>query len=301
MGLRIIYRAYGGENLKGRPDFYSKDLCLVSLIRAAEEAHAPIVFLNDGPVPEPQLRRMQAAGSVIELPRVGMRKSYLAALRYAASADWPADDVVWFSEDDYLYRPDALAQLGRVAEELPAADYFALYGDDPARRDLHPGEAHQVPRGWKALPPWQIDGQGWVRAWSTTSTFGARAGVLKEDYGIFRLCTLPHRHMYRDHDTCLVYQGFEPYAYGDLLRRAVGIGATGALNRLRLAALAPFQLATNVRAHRRPGRRRMLLTAYPNLATHMEGQYLAAGTDWAAVAKDTQDWSDGRGLLEPSA
>jgi hypothetical protein len=301
VGLRIVYRSYGGENLKGRPDFYSKDLCLLSLLRAAGEAGASILFMNDGPIPEPLFSRMQAAGDVVELPRVGMRESYLSALRHAASARWPAEDVVWFSEDDYLYRPESMVQLARAADAVPAADYFALYGDDPVRTDLHPGEDHQVPRGWKALPPWDVGGQGWVRAWSTTSTFGARAGVLREDYGIFRLCTIPHRHMYRDHDTCLVYQGFEPYAYGDLLREAVGMGASGGANRLRAAALAPFKLATNLRAHRRPDRRRMLLTAYPNLATHMEGQYLAAGTDWASVAEDTRKWRDDRGMLEASS
>lgn len=296
MALRVVYRSYGGENMKGRPAYYSKLLCLLSFLRALEAVDADVVFLNDGPVPQDRLDLMRRYGTTVDLPRVGMRGSYRAALELATDGRWPAGDVVWFSEDDYLYLPEALERLVRAVEALDAAEYFALYGSTPARPAGYGGVGPARPRGWRDLPPWTVDGQAWTRILSTTSSFGARVGALAEDLGVFRFCMVPHRTMLRDHDTCLTYQGFEPHRYGDVLRSVVGRAAGTPAERLRAAALAPFHLATNLRSHRRGGRRRMLVAADPNLATHAEEGSEALGRDWAAVAEDVRAWSTRRGL-----
>lgn len=298
MALRLIYRSYGGENHKGRPSFYSKQVCLSSFLRAAQRVDAHLVFLNDGPIPEERDSVMRGAGSVVELPGVGMRRSYLSGLRYAASSNWDDDDVIWFSEDDYLYTPDALTRLVEAADALRDADYFALYGSTPA----HPAKRDDEnwarrPKGWHAQVPRTVGDQGWVRIYSTASTFGVRLGALREDVGIFRFCMAPHRTMYRDHDTGLLLQGFEPYGYGDLCRAAIGLSAGPVRARVRQAALAPFLLATNLRSHRRAGRRRALVAADPNLCTHMEVGLMSPGRDWAAVAAETHAWREGAGPL----
>jgi hypothetical protein len=298
MTVRVVYRSHGGENAKDRPTYYSKLLGLVSLLRAAEEVDTEIVFVNDGPIPEDRYRLMRAAGTTVPLPGVGMRGSYRSALQVATSGRWQDDDVVWFSEDDYLYLPTALPALDQAATSIPEAEYFALYASTPARPAMLPdeGPAHR-PSGWRDLAPWHVDGQPWVRIYSTTSSFGARIGALSQDLGVFRFCMVPHRRMLRDHDTCLVLQGFEPYSYADVLLEAVGRSSGGPRERLREAVLAPFRLATNLRAHRRPSRRRLMLAADPNLATHMEAGLLAEGHDWATVAAETREWGLSRGLL----
>ncbi|MGY1716352.1 hypothetical protein ACI78R_17960 [Geodermatophilus sp. SYSU D01106] len=297
MAVRALFRSYGGENLKDRPEYYSKLSCLLSFLRAAEAAGVEPVFLNDGPIPEDRLRVMQSAGEVVELPGVGMRQSYLAGLRLVTDGRWSGDDVAWMSEDDYLYSPEALVRLGQVADAVPEAEYFALYGSTPA----HPATEGQVPddgpRGWRDLAPWEVDGQAWVRIRSTASTFGARIGALTDDLGVFRLCMAPHRHMYRDHDTCLVYQGFEPYTYGELARAAAGLTPGSVRDRIRGMWLSPFLLATNLRAHRRADRRRILVAADPNLASHMEDALMAPGVDWRAVHEETGAWAADRGLI----
>jgi hypothetical protein len=288
VALHIVYRAHGGENNKDRPPHYDKMLCLASLLRAAERVDATVDFLNDGPMPRRFLDVMESAGSITELPGVGMRGSYRAALEHATSGRWADEDIVWFSEDDYLYRPDSFEQLERATTAIPEADYFALYG-------LRYDEVEHY-RGWQELPPWSAAGQQWSRIYSTTSSFGARIGALGDDMGIFRLCMLPHKKQLRDHDTCLVLQGAEPHRYGDLARAAVGLSGDTVRERLRGAALAPFLLATNLRAHRRAERRRVFVAADPNLATHMEEGFLAPGMDWGAVAEDTRRWAAGRGI-----
>jgi hypothetical protein len=68
MTLRLAYRLYGGENLKGRPPFYSKKTSMASFLQAAEAASADVVTLVDGPVAD-DLRRMAAShGRIIDLP-----------------------------------------------------------------------------------------------------------------------------------------------------------------------------------------------------------------------------------------
>lgn len=293
MKLRIVYRSYGGENRKDRPAFYSKKLALESMLRAAERAGAEIVFVNDGPVPEERLARMREAGEVVTLPGVGMRGSYVAALRLPDRFGWPDDDLVWFSEDDYLYAPDAFVRLVAAATQLPA-QYFALYGGTQ-RYPVAPGVEDVVsPRGWSPGPPVVVDGQSWSRALSTASTFGVGVAALRADLPIFLQGLLPHRTMLRDHDTAVVYQGFEPHRWGGLARDLVGASGAPLRARVREAALVPFKAALNLRSHRRATRRRVLLAAEPNLATHLEIAQLAPGRDWSAVARETAEWASAR-------
>ncbi|CAA9436321.1 MAG: hypothetical protein AVDCRST_MAG35-2921 [uncultured Quadrisphaera sp.] len=300
MALHVVYRSCGGENRKDRPPYYSKLLCLVSFLRALEAVDADVVFVNDGPVPADRLRLMRAAGEVVQLPGVGMRGSYRSSLDLATSGRFDRRDVVWFSEDDYLYVPGALEGLLAAAAAVPEADYFALYATiRPLPLTTPDGRpTPHRPAGWWDVPPWLVGEQQWTRIRSTTSTFGARVGALTEDAGIFRLCMLPHRTRLRDHDTCLVLQGFEPYSYRRLGRDAVGLASGTARQRAQSAAMAPFLLATNLRALRRPARRRLMLAARPNLACHLESARLAPGTDWGAVAGQTLAWGRQRGLLD---
>jgi hypothetical protein len=283
--LRLVYRAYGGQNLKNRPPFFSKKLGLQSFLHAAAQAgsEAEVLFVNDGPMPEDLLELMRPHGKIMDLPKVGMRRSYVFGLQLPQHLNWPDDDVVWYSEDDYLYRPDAFVRLLQAAKAMPDVDYFALYGGyspENANDDVH------QPRNWWAPPPVTVDGQEWRRLLSTASTFGGRAQALREDYGVFRWCMVPHKTMYRDHDTAVSIQGFEPHPYGSVLRQLVGLDGGSVKERVRDASLAPFLLATNLRSHRRPSRRRLYMSANPCLAAHMELGQLPPGVDWAQVAHE---------------
>ena len=117
--LHLIYRSYGGENRKGRPAFYSKRLALASCIRAfqALEAHEPgsaeLIFLNDGPIADDLVEMMERSGEVLARPHRGLRASVRASLDLPAARGWAPDDLVWFAEDDYLYKPRALVDLVR--------------------------------------------------------------------------------------------------------------------------------------------------------------------------------------------
>lgn len=296
MRLHIVYRSYGGENMKRRPDYYSKRLSLLSFLRARQDVEAEVIFLNDGPIPDERLSLMQMHGEIVRLPSVGMRGSYVRALRLPQQRSWPETDLVYFSEDDYLYAPPALQYLMRAANAVSQADYFAVYGSTP-RFPVYPQAEHEAayPRGWQHRQPILVHDWTWVPIISHTSTFAARIKALREDMNIFRQCMLPMRNSLFDHETCVVYQGYEPFDRRGTLR-ALCLAGPGLLReRARETALAPFKLALNLRSHRRTTRRRILLGAEPNLATHAELPHLAPGVDWQQVAQETVKWAAARG------
>ncbi|MCX6466634.1 MAG: hypothetical protein NTW05_24055 [Pseudonocardiales bacterium] len=304
MTVHVVYRSYGSENAKGRPDWYSKSLALHSLVRAAEAAGCEVVFLNNGPIPEHLLAVMRTAGEIVDLPGVSMRRSFHAALRLPRERGWADDDVVYFCEDDYLHLPDALTRLQRVAEEVPA-DYYALYGrhrmvggpDDGEwswNRCPDPARPSPEPRGWEPRGPVEVDGMHWVRFTGTTATFGARVRAIRADLPIFLQAGLPHRRMFRDRDIALTYQGYRPHSWRLLLQDLTLRGGGSARQRVRRAWLVPFKTAMNLRALRLPRNRRLLMGAAPNLAAHLENGVLPAGRDWAAAAADTAAWAAAR-------
>ena len=114
--LRILYRHYGGDNTKPRPGYYSKLLALTSLLRAAEELDtAPeLVYIDDQVRPGPVLSLMEATGEVVPVKGGSDARSHRAMLDREAARSAPADQFLWFAEDDYLYRPDALRRWSRV-------------------------------------------------------------------------------------------------------------------------------------------------------------------------------------------
>lgn len=296
--LHVVYRAYGGENAKGRPPYYSKLLALASLVRAVEEAGAPVevVFVNDGPVPSDWLALMQSVGEVVHLPGVGLKRCYLTALSLPRLRRWDGGDLVWFSEDDYLYLPFAFAGLMRAAALCLGYDYFALYALI-GHRPPYPGpivNAVQVPERWQDSEPVLADGHPWRRALSSTSTFGARIAALRQDSYLLPLCLASASGSW-DHTTCLVLQGYRPFsgrAVGEFLMPGVG----SMRRRGKLAVAAPVRMALDLAAIRQRRLGRRLLAPNPPLATHLESRFLAVGWDWAQVARETVTWAATRGI-----
>ena len=297
--VRIVYRSYGGENRKDRVAFYSKETALLSLVRAARAMPRPaeILFVNDGPIPAPRREIMDAAGRVVTISAGSNRRSYRWAVAHAAAAPGTDEELVWFAEDDYLYRPDALTALAVGAAALPDGDYFSLYGSGA----VDPGAPRRSPRP-RELPGSDGDpgamrsgGAVWYRALSTTSTFGVRRRVLRQDARLLRLSPLTGGAW--DHATCLLYQGLVPFGPREIADDLRGPSGT---SRSRSALRGLVRSLAVPRAWRRPSRRRVLLGADPELIRHMETGAPGArppesaatrGTDWEGLARETRRWA----------
>jgi glycosyltransferase involved in cell wall biosynthesis len=298
MTLHLVYRSYGGENLKRRPPFYSKALTLASFVRAASKVvQAEMVFLNDGPVPAARLAVMETFGRVVQLGEhaQGLRYSYRTALEMVTDGPWPDEDVVCFVEDDYLFDDEAFVALAEAAERLEAASYFTLYGDRPDPTNPADRNLHGLPDGWEAGPDQTVDDWRWFNRASITSTFAARIGALRSDLDIFVLCMGPFRRRFFDHETCLLYQGVVPYHGRELVLGLSDDFVPSLRGVARAAVLLPFRVALNRRA-RRQGEAHLLYALTPNLATHLEYPVISPDQDWELVAHEVAAWAKANNL-----
>ncbi len=134
--INAVYRYYSGDNAKKRPSFFSKHLCFESFLaawRELGEARGRLVFLCDavrfekGPV---ESLARKSCDEVLFLGGIGNCPSYLRSIDIAVA--FPEGDLVYLSEDDYLYRPEALSRLAEARSGIPEASYFTLY-DHPDR------------------------------------------------------------------------------------------------------------------------------------------------------------------------
>ena len=303
--LRIVLRSHGGENLKSRPPYYSKLLALTSVVRAAHEAGGSpqLIFWNDGPVPADRLDVMRAWGDVARVDAGSNRESYRAAVRMVTTSGWPSDDVVWFAEDDYLYRPAAFRMLRAAAAAIPQADYLSMIGGRALDQASPLTATRGYPRRGAVDVPDAIvvDGVSWFRGVSTTSTFGARLGVLREDARLLR--QLPYSGGAWDHTTCLTVQGRQPFTWQEIgrdLRPAAGSGTAAlAAATARGAVRASVRVGTNLRSRRRADHRRTLYLCDPVGTRHLELPGAADGLDWERLVEETRAWGREHGIAVP--
>lgn len=306
--LRILYRAYGGDNTKPRPPYYSKLLAIVSLLRAAE-ALAPdpeVVFITDGVTPPERLRVMQAHGQVVPVRRGGSdSRSYREMLTDEAARDGADDDLIWLAEDDYLYVPDALARLVAGAAAQPDTDYFTLYGSralDAARSSRSTIAVRPEPAAEGTGDTVAVGDVDWYRAVSTTSTFAIRRRALREDVRVLKFSALTGGAW--DSATCKIIQGFLPFRAEQLRRDLLPGRSVARAQQLRSVSRGLVRVAAMPMALRRPSRRRHLMGSDPELVLHMEAPDVpprrqstrTAAIDWAAIAADTADWARQRGI-----
>ena len=301
--LRLVYRSYGGENRKNRPFFYNKLLTLTSFIRAAAQVpEAEVIFLNDGPIPQARLDLMNRYGTPhpIEGGPNGLRASYRYGLKLPDKLGWPDEDVVAYVEDDYLFTEDAFIALADAADQLPEVSYFALYGARPESDEPADREFHGVPHSWSAQPDLVAGGRRWVNIASTTSTFCARVGALREDLPIFWQCMIPFRKRFLDHETCLLYQGLVPYRGMELLTGLPDDYVPSARGVVRTVFLVPFRIGLNIRARRQKDPH-YLYAVTPNLTNHLEEGVMNQDQDWPAEAAGVAAWAQDQQLDEVSA
>ena len=298
--LHVVYRSCGGENLKARPEYYSKLLALMSFLQCfqqLEPGFAEIIFLNDGPVPRDRLQVMEKSGEVLARSNLGLRGSWQSALALPAQRGWPGNDLVWLAEDDYLYRPHALKDLITAAEVYPEADYFALYAMVGSRLPNGGLSVDRVPnqdRSPEAAAK-LVNGHPWCRAISTTSTFGARVKPLCEDRIMMQLASRSGGAW--DHTISLMIQGFMPYPAGSLIALLRDREAKkNVLQRMVIcAARVGLDVYHAARLVRRSSRR-LVVAADPALITHLETEFMALGTDWRTAAVNTQHGMEAKRL-----
>ena len=286
MQIHCVYRSVPTENGAPRPPFYSKDTALRSLldaVRRCGDALGEVIFVNDGPgMARDRLSVMEANGVVLETPGLGNSGSYRYAMSLLATRAWSDDDLVYFVEDDYLHYEHALTELHAAAGAIASASYFTLY-DYPGfhagavGRDVFPDHAalERYQRRHRASS-WRVGERTWRAVRSTTMTFAARVGVLRNDLWFHFLAT-GNRVPRDDRIWDLTHSAFRrrlmiaTFRDGGF-RYGLRTGARGA------AAVLAGRIGG-------PSDAQLLLAPTPSLSTHLHLPFLALGVDWEAVAR----------------
>lgn len=274
--VSAYYRVTPTGNGKPRPPWFSRPRALRSFLAACAGAGVPVdvVFLADGGVPDELAHLVADSGPVLPVRGGSAARSFRRLLDVATARE-TGDALVWFAEDDYLYRREALSEVVAAARALPRADLFGVYTPDNA--DWHRRHASQ-PGGRPAPERFDVGGRAWRRTWDSTSTFGLRAATLREQARLLRLCSRAGGPW--DHACVSAVQGVRPYPvaalHRDLFLRLSRASAGRVVSRPLIRA------AVDVAATLRPPR--TWLAPVVDLATHAEPGYLSPGTDWARLA-----------------
>ncbi len=286
MRLHVLYRTHPGSNGKSRPSWYDRRTAWDSLEAAlARVDDATVTVVADGGLPRelegvigPEHRQVTMRGGMAS-------SSFRRALAIGRdlSRTEPEDTLFWFAEDDYLYRPDAMTALLAAAAAVPGADYLTLFTpDDTAWHRTHPSQPdHPVP----PLDGGTVEAAGhrWRRIPKTTSTFGVRSAALRADRWLLDLGSRVGAPF--DMATWHALQGLQPFPWRHLLS-----DLDPALSRRGAAkVVAKPVMRAVLNTTRLAGTPRVLVAPVDDLAVHMELDQLSARTDWAAVARATEE------------
>ena len=273
--LHVVYRSCGGENRKDRPAFYSKSLCLQSLLCAVENAQdaiGDIVFVNDGEIPADR-EQLMSVGDTVRLPDVGNSRSIEPPSRRSTVAVGAIAIPRPFSEDDYLYKPHSACAVLAATERLPDVDYFTLYdhpnnyGDLVQSNDLH----RTVRRPTLRSSVGEVE---WRNSTSTCLSFVAREVLFVSIAGYTTpISTGPIPH---DFKLWLTLLGTDAFRMARWLPQLMG------------APLESRPMALSVRVSLRTSARRTrsLVSPRPAVATHLQGQDAGSRSRSALIAAD---------------
>jgi hypothetical protein len=284
--MRVVLRAHGGGNTKPRPDFFSKRLCALSILRAAENcAQRPhLVLLVDGSVPDDFEGIPQQFDEVVEIEGGSTKGSYKAAIDFIADSSWSDDDFVFMCEDDYILLPHALEALRQADAELGSDRYLCGYEPDNEEyfRTVRTQRTVPVPDAVVAT----VGDVSWKQIVSSTSTFAMRAEVLREDR--LRHIAGAYSGSAFDHTVAMVLAGEQPYRWTSVFAELKSDKLSK--NQLLYMFARPLMRVANNVLAASPRKRHLLFCSTEPLMTHMELDFLAPGVDWPAEAKDVLSW-----------
>jgi hypothetical protein len=268
--LAIAYRVYPG--IAKSPAFYPDnklklaELGLRSLRLALGDAVRVRMFaLLDGCPPEYEAMVLRyfppAHTQIYRLDRIGNAGTFLLQLKLLL--EQPYAELVYFAEDDYLYRSNTIAHMLDFVATYPDADFIT-----PAD---HP-DYFQLPLHTKLCSQVRFHaGYFWRTVGTTCLTFLTRRSVLRDAARIFR--TYRRGNLDASMWLALTKAG---------VRNPFYLLGTALNSRLEAAILAKAWLYGWW--HILTARRKKLWVPTPSIAAHVERDTLAPGVDWSAIA-----------------
>lgn len=212
MAMEVYYRIYPGNSEK-RPIFDGDKLaltwlCLQSFLGSCFEMaywQPRLIFLLDGcPDSWADMVRHYVGGrgmdyEIVLLDGIGNQPSFHHQLQLAVNS---VADFIYFAEDDYLYRPEAMREMHRVALSAPAHVFWTPY-DHPDRYtrddDRNGGPAMvRVIGSWaeREVGMWEHDGWHWRTIESACMTFGGPKDLFVRNYDLLHTHACTGRYLW---------------------------------------------------------------------------------------------------------
>jgi hypothetical protein len=265
--LAIAYRIYPKVS-RVSPVFTDdklklSDLCLRSFRQGLGHLRAKMYVLLDACPPEFEAIFQDYFASntleLIRLPAIGNRPSFGRQIDLLLSQT--DSEFVYFAEDDYFYRPNALFEMVQFMQKNTDAHFMTPYDHpDSYRLPLHP----------RAQEIRAFGGREWRTCASTCLTFLSRKSILAQTERTFR--TYQRTNLDVSLWMALTKQtALNPIAFARCCLRKLNYGGYIAQS----WRYSPSQLLF--------GPKWKLWRGLPSLATHMVEELLAPGVEWTEL------------------
>lgn len=184
--INIFYRLSVSDKPETRPNWFSKELCFKSFLLSLSRIKLyNLKIIVDGNFDLFNIKKIMSdlniCGNIENISIKENSGSFLYSIEKSFNLN--SNDMVYFSEDDYLYTSEAFKKLENLLKEN-FYDYITLY-DHPVRYASIYKFGLDIPNKKETI--FISENHHWRTQESTCMTFASKVKTLKEDFHIFKI------------------------------------------------------------------------------------------------------------------
>ena len=269
--LAVAWRIYPG--VSKTPIIHSSDkfqlvrTCLLSFLKSTEGLRIKYHFILDG-CPESYDKLIEElffgqAFTIIKVDKIGNLATF--ALQVKILMKQHDADLVYFAEDDYLYKPGEFKKMLAFIRAGNGVDFLSCYFSP----DIYNHPIHDHQRKIK-----EADGDLWVTASSTCMTFLTSKKILAETYQVLLTYS-------KGNNDCALWlvltktHIFNPLRY----LKYFSLDDKESLNIMKVAVKYSFRYFFSFKRYQ-------LWIPYPGIGTHLEKGLVMYPDDWINLAAE---------------
>ena len=180
--MKIIYRISDAGYKKEKPDYINNETCLKNATKVFEDEDWSIIADNISTETNDMIQKYKSRDHIYYASIGHGAGTFNLALNEALT--YNDDDIVYFIENDYLHKPDAVKILNEGFEL--GASFVALYDHPDKYLDPSKGGNPYCEGGGEDTRVYLTDSCHWKITNSTTMTFAAKVSTLKRVESILR-------------------------------------------------------------------------------------------------------------------
>jgi glycosyltransferase involved in cell wall biosynthesis len=180
--MKIIYRISDAGYKKEKPDYINNETCLKNATTVFKDADWSIIADNISTETNDMIQKYKSRDHIYYASIGHGAGTFNLALNEALT--YNDDDIVYFIENDYLHKPDAVKILNEGFEL--GASFVALYDHPDKYLDPSKGGNPYCVGGAEDTRVYLTDSCHWKITNSTTMTFATKVSTLKRVESVLR-------------------------------------------------------------------------------------------------------------------